>query len=83
MRARGTSQEAHEIQVRLYRRMTPAQRPELALRMSDDVRRVAAEGIKQRHPGLLGARCPTGSRRILYGKDAAAKVWPGEPVPSP
>jgi hypothetical protein len=50
MRARDTSLKAHQLQVSLYRAMTAAQRSELALRMSDDVRRIAAEGIQQRHP---------------------------------
>lgn len=83
MRGRDTSQEAHELQLRLYRAMTPEQRSELALRMSDDVRRIAEEGIKQRHPDYSDRDVRRALVALLYGKDAAAKVWPGEPVPSP
>jgi hypothetical protein len=83
MRPFDTSQQAHEIQVRLYRAMAPEQRSELALRMSDDVRRIAAEGIKQRHPDYSDRDVRRALVGLLYGSDAATKIWPGEPVPSP
>jgi hypothetical protein len=63
--------------------MTAEQRSELALRMSDDIRRVAAEGIKQRHPEYSERDVRRALVALLYGKDAAAKVWPDEPVPAP
>lgn len=83
MRARDTSQEAHELQARLYRAMTPGQRSELALRMSDDIRRVAAEGIKQRHPDYSERDIRRVLVALLYGKEAALNVWPLEPAPVP
>jgi len=63
--------------------MTPGQRSGLALEMSDDVRRVAAEGIKHRHPDYSERDIRRALVVLLYGRDAAAKIWPGEPVPSP
>jgi hypothetical protein len=63
--------------------MTPEQRSELALRMSDDIRRIAAEGIRQRHPEYSDRDVRRALVALLYGRDAAAKVWPGEPVPLP
>jgi hypothetical protein len=83
MRARDTSEKAHALQVRLYRAMTPEQCSELALRMSDDIRRIAAEGIKERHPTYSERDVRRALVALLYGKDAASKIWPGEPVPSP
>jgi hypothetical protein len=83
MRAHDTSREAHEVQMRLYRAMTGAQRSELALRMSDDLRRVAAEGIRMRHPDYTETDVRRALVALLYGADAAAKVWPGSPVPPP
>jgi hypothetical protein len=83
MRERDTSQEAHELQLRLYRAMTPEQRSELALRMSDDIRRIAAEGIRQRHPGYSERDVGRALLALLYGRQASEKVWPGEPVPPP
>jgi len=74
MKARDTSQEAHEFQMRLYRAMTPEQRSELALRMSDDIRQIAAEGIQQRHPDYSERDVRRALVALLYGKEAAAKV---------
>ncbi len=82
MRPFDTSAEAHAFQMAAYRRMSPEERSELALRMSDDVRRIAAEGIKQRHPHYSEREVRRALVALLYGKEAAAKVWPGEPVPS-
>ena len=50
MRPNDTSPEAHELQFRLYRSMTDAQRSELALRMGDDVRQIAREASSSGTP---------------------------------
>jgi hypothetical protein len=63
--------------------MSPEQRSELALRMSDDIRRIATEGIRQRHPEYSERDLRRALVALLYGRDAAAKVWPGELVPAP
>ncbi|MDP9000150.1 MAG: hypothetical protein M3O46_08570 [Myxococcota bacterium] len=83
MRPLDTSPEAHEFQMELYRRMTDEQRSELALEMSEDVRRIAREGIQQRHPDYSGEDVRRALVALLYGADAAAKVWRGLPVPAP
>lgn len=83
MRPRDTSREAYERQLARYRSMTPEQRSELALEMSDDVRRVAAEGIAQRHPDYSESDVRRALVALLYGKEVAAKVWPGLSVPAP
>jgi len=83
MRSQDTSEDAHAIQMRVYRSMTDPQRSELALRMSDDIRRVAAEGIRQRHPDYSDADVRRALVALLYGADAAAKIWPGSPVRRP
>jgi hypothetical protein len=63
--------------------MTPEQRSELALRMSDDMREVSREGIRERHPDYSEEEVRRALVAMLYGPEAAAKVWPGLPVPSP
>jgi hypothetical protein len=83
MRAQDTSPAAHDLQMRLYRAMTASERGELALRMSDDVRRVAAEGIRDRHPEYSEHEVRRALLALLYGPDAAARVWPRLPVPRP
>lgn len=83
MRPHDTSPEAYQLQMRLYRSMTDEQRSGLALQMSDDVRQIAREGIKQRHPDYTDEDVKRALVALLYGADAAAKVWPGSPVPAP
>jgi hypothetical protein len=83
MRAQDTSPAAHDLQMRLYRAMTASARGELALRMSDDIRRIAAEGIRQRHPEYSEHEVRRALLALLYGADAAARVWPRLPVPRP
>ena len=83
MRAFDTSPEAHAHQLRLVRSMSPSQRSELALRMSEDIRRIAAEGIQKRHPEYSEQDVHRALVVLLYGKDAATRLWPGEAIPSP
>lgn len=82
-RPRDTTEEAYELQARLHRSMAPEQRSELALRMSDDIRRIAAEGIRLRHPEYSDRDVRRALVAVLYGVQAAKLVWPDEPVPTP
>jgi len=83
MRPRDTSQAAHELQLRLYRSMRDERRAELALNMSDEARRVTSEGIRRRHPEYSEVEVRRALVALLYGRDAAAKLWPGAAVPAP
>jgi hypothetical protein len=51
--------------------------------MSDDMREVSREGIRERHPDYSEEEVRRALVAMLYGPEAAAKVWPGLPVPSP
>jgi Rv0078B-related antitoxin len=83
MRPFDTSQAAHEVQIRLYRAMKDEQRSGLALRMSDDAREISRGGIRARHPDYSEEQVKRALVALLYGADAAAKVWPGLPVSLP
>jgi hypothetical protein len=63
--------------------MSAERRSELALRRSDDLRRIAAEGIRTRHPGYSESEVRRALAGVFYGVEAAAKVWPGLSVPPP
>jgi hypothetical protein len=82
-RPHDTSRAAHDVQVRLYRSMPDERRAALALEMSDDARRVTAEGIRQRHPEYSEVEVRRALVALLYGRKVAEKVWPGSPVPRP
>jgi hypothetical protein len=51
--------------------------------MNDHIRRIAAEGIRTRHPRYTEGDVRRALVALLYGTVAAARVWPGSPVPSP
>jgi hypothetical protein len=83
MRAHDTTPAAHALQIRAYRAMGAAQRAELGLRLSDDLRQIAAEGIRRRHPKYSEGEVRKALVVLFYGKEIAANVWPNEPVPAP
>ena len=47
-----TNPDAYAAQLRLLRRMSPAQRSLLAARLSEDIRNTTLSGIRTRHPDL-------------------------------
>ena len=47
------------------------------------LRRIAAEGIRQRHPEYSDHEVKRALVALLYGVEAAAKVWPLARVPVP
>ena len=52
MRSRDTTAEAHAVQLDAYRSLTPVERLESALSMSDELMAVTLAGIRSRHPTL-------------------------------
>jgi hypothetical protein len=77
MRSHDTSEEAHEIQMRIYRSMTAEQRSELALRMSDDVRAHRGRRDPDAAPGVLRSRCSTrvGCSALRRGSRRTGLAW--------
>lgn len=62
-----TSPEAGAIQLEIFRRMTPAQRIEMALEMSESMRNVTLSGIRHRHPEMSEKEQIREFMRIMYG----------------
>ena len=83
MRSRDTSAAAHEAQLRVYRRMTPEQRSELAMKLSEDVRELARGGIRARHPEYGARDVELALLRILYGDELVRRAYPLEPLRAP
>lgn len=83
MRPRDTSLAAHEAQLNCYRRMTPAARVALAVEMSEDVRAIAAAGIRARHPTYSSDEVQHALRRLLLGDDLFERAWPHAPLLPP
>jgi hypothetical protein len=83
MRSPDTHSGAYEAQLQAYRRMSPPQKAEIAVRLSEAVRELAAEGIRQRHPEYDERDVRKALIALLYGVDIARRLWPGSPVPAP
>lgn len=69
-----TTEEAREVQIGAYRAMTPSQRVEIALQLSDDVRALARAGVRRRHPELDEQGVHHEFLRILCGSELSAEL---------
>jgi hypothetical protein len=78
MRPHDTSQEAHEFQIRGYRRMDAGQKAELVADLSKAVRDLAREGIRQRHPGYSDDDVTRALVVLLYGRETERMLWPDD-----
>jgi hypothetical protein len=83
MRPRDTTAESHAAQLAVYRRLGAAQRANLAAAMSADVRRLARDGIRARHPDYSTEQIELALRRLLYGDDLFRRAWPGRALLAP
>lgn len=78
-----TDPEAQEAQFAFWRRLGPEGRASLAAQMSDDVRTMAREGIRARHPDYTEAEAEFALRRMLLGDALFRAAWPLAPVLDP
>jgi hypothetical protein len=78
-----TTREAHEAQLRALRRLSPAARVELAVKMSEDARAIASAGIAARHPDYSTSDVKHALLRLLYGDDLFRRAWPNAPLLAP
>lgn len=62
-----TTREAAEVQRAAWRRMGGSARAELALRMSEDLRRVTMDGIRHAHPDWSEQRVRAAMLRRVLG----------------
>ncbi|MBX3227951.1 MAG: hypothetical protein KIT84_28010 [Labilithrix sp.] len=80
MRSHDTSLDAYELQLRGYRQMSPARKSELVAELSETVRELAREGIRQRHPDYDTADVDRALVALVYGPEVARRVFPGTTV---
>jgi hypothetical protein len=78
-----TSAAAQAAQQRWLARLTPSQKVELAVKMSEDVRAIARSGIAARHPDYSPQDVEFALLRLLYGTDLFCRAWPRAPVLEP
>jgi hypothetical protein len=75
-----TSLEAARVQHGIYRRMTPEQRLHLAFEMTESIRRVAAAGVRARHPEYTERQVLLAVIRLTLGEELFRLAYPGEDV---
>ena len=63
--------------------MGAERRSELMLQMSEDIRRVSRDAIRQRHPEYSETELQRAFIALLHGSDIARKIWPGAEIPDP
>lgn len=80
-RAHDTTSEADAAQFAVYRRMSDSRRLELALQMSDEARRITAEGIHDLHPEFTDAEVEDVVRLLVLGPKLFHEAWPDKPLP--
>jgi hypothetical protein len=78
-----TSRAAHDAQIAAYRAMGPEARVAMAAEMSEDVRRIALDGIRARHPEYSVDDARRALLRLVLGDALVARAWPDEPFVAP
>lgn len=76
-----TAPEIRRRQLDVYRAMNPQQRVNLALSMSEDIRRVTEDGIRSRNPGFDKAEVRQAWLRVLHGPRLAGILPAAPPAP--
>jgi len=71
-----TSLDAHEAQIRAYRRMGGAARVAVMFRLSESTRRWSSAGIRRRHPHYDDFQLRLALARMTLGDDLVRRVWP-------
>jgi hypothetical protein len=82
-RPRDTTPEADEVQLRVLRGMTPAQRTTIGDQMSIDARLTALAAIRNRHPEYDQAMARWALFRMLVGDHLFVRAWPDAPLLAP
>jgi hypothetical protein len=78
MRPADTSPEAWRVFLDLQRRMTPAEKIQLAFEWSAAVRRVAEQGVRRRYPGAGEREVFLRCARLVLGEELFRRVHFGE-----
>jgi hypothetical protein len=65
------------------RAMSPAERIEGVVQLSEDMRTMAVDGIRARHPDYSDAQIRLAHFRLLYGDELYRRVWPDAPLVAP
>ena len=80
MRPKDTTEEAYLVQLAIWRRLGDRGTAELSIRMSEQAREIAMEGIRHRHPEYSDEQVRHAMYRLTLGDDLYMAAWPDRPL---
>ena len=78
-----TDPEAYDVQIRAYRRMGGIGRTAVMFRLTEMARKIAAAGIRERHPDYDEEHVRTALFRLRFGDELARQIFPDRELPDP
>jgi hypothetical protein len=75
-----TTPEAVDVQREVWQRMTAEQRDELGAQLSENVRTVAAEGVRRRHPNYSNDQVRLAVIKLQLGETLFAEAYPDREI---
>ena len=73
---RDTTVEAIRKQVEILRRMGPQARLQMALELSDNLRRIVEAGVRERNPGYDKNKVKQEVLRLMIGDSLFEQIYP-------
>lgn len=71
-----TTPEAAAIQAEIWRRMPPERKHQIAAELSENVRQIAAQGVKSRHPDYTDAQIRLAVIKLAIGEQLFQEAYP-------
>ena len=78
-----TRPEAAAVQTAVLRRIPGGRKVEMAFRMSEDAWATSAAGVRERHPEYSAEDAVHAVRRMIWGDELYAAVYPTRPLLAP
>jgi hypothetical protein len=69
-----TTLEAHRKQVEILRKLSPQRKALMAMELTDNIRQIAIEGIRSRHPEFNEKQVMRELLRLIIGDDIFQKI---------
>ncbi|MGA2093578.1 MAG: hypothetical protein ABSH16_09250 [Sedimentisphaerales bacterium] len=69
-----TTLEAHRKQVEILRKLSPQSKALMAMELTDNIRQIAIEGIRSRHPEFNEKQVMRELLRMLVGDELFKKI---------
>ncbi|TAK56059.1 MAG: hypothetical protein EPO24_11560 [Bacteroidetes bacterium] len=71
-----TTPEAYELQLQIFKKMTPEERLQQAIELTQTCRRLMATGVKMRHPDYNDEQTRLAVIRLQLGDELFIKAYP-------